>query len=100
MTATEEEFNYKLPPSEIWSHISKLSIVDDKPIMLDYWVDSLEKKVLIGVKKETNEKLLVKSPEEYTSPIIKIYKSNGCYIIATENSIYLVSSDISTKHVN
>ena len=100
MATAEEELSCKLPPVEIWNHISKLSIVDDKPIMLDYWTDSLEKKVFIGVKKQTNEKLLVKNAEEYTSPISKIYKSNNCYIIATENSIYLVCSDIQSKHVN
>jgi hypothetical protein len=99
----DKEPSYKLPPTEIWGHISKLAIVEDKPIMLDYWTDSLAKQVLIGVKKGTEsegEKLLVKNAEEYTSPIIKIYKVNGCYIICTENSIYLVSSDIPTKHIN
>ena len=98
--ATEQEQTYKLPPTVLWEHLSKLAIVDDKPIMLDYWTDSLEKKVLIGVKKESGEKLLVKNAEEYTSPISKIYKTNECYIICTENSIYLVSSDIPTKHIN
>ena len=98
--ATEQEQTYKLPPSVLWDHVSKLAIVEDKPIMLDYWTDSLEKKVLIGVKKESGEKLLVKNAEEYTSPISKIYKTNDCYIICTENSIYLVSSSIPTKHIN
>ena len=98
--ATEEAQTYKLPPTALWEHISKLSIVEDKPIMLDYWTDSLDKKVLIGVKKDSGEKLLVKNAEEYTSPISKIYKTNDCYIICTENSIYLVSSNIPTKHIN
>ena len=98
--ATENEQTYKLPPSALWDHLSKLAIVEDKPIMLDYWTDSLDKKVLIGVKKDTSEKLLVKNAEEYTSPISKIYKTNDCYIICTENSIYLVSSNIPTKHIN
>ena len=99
----DKEPSYKLPPNEIWGHISKLSIVEDKPIMLDYWTDSLAKQVLIGVKKNPDsegEKLLVKNAEEYTSPISKIYKVHGCYIICTENSIYLVSADIPTKHIN
>lgn len=100
MATTEQENSYKLPPQALWSHISKLAIVDDKPIMLDYWTDSLEQKVFIGVKKETNEKFLIKSSEEYTSPISKIYKTDNCYIICTENSIYLVSSDIKTKQIN
>ena len=100
MAAAQEESNYKLPPQVLWQHLSKLAIIDDKPIMLDYWTDSLEQKVFIGVKKEGGEKLLIKSSEEYTSPVSKIYKTDNCYIICTENSIYLVSSDIKTKHIN
>ena len=95
-----QEPSIKLPPQELWSHISKLSILEDNPIMLDYWTNSLQKEVVIGVKKNTNEKLLVKNAEEYTSPISKIYKVAGCYIICTENSIYIVSADIQTKQIN
>ena len=98
--AVEPENTYKLPPSGLWEHLSKLAIVEDKPIMLDYWTDSLEKNTLIGVKKDSGEKLLVKNAEEYTSPISKIYKVSECYIICTENSIYLVSADIPTKHIS
>ncbi len=96
----DTDSSIKLPPPELWKHLAKLAITNDKPIMLDYWIDSLTKKVLIGVKKESNEKFLVKNPEEYTSPISKIYNVSGCYIICTENSIYLVSSDIPTKNIN
>ena len=88
-----------LPPSSIWNHIAKISVTEDKPIMLDYWTDSLEKKVLIGVK-ENKEKLLVKNEEEYTSPIVKIYKMDEVYIICTENSIYLTSTRIETRRIS
>jgi hypothetical protein len=100
MSDTSEQ--YQLPPNAIFSHMSKLAIVEDKPIMLDYWVDSLNassSSVIIGVK-ENNEKLLVKSADEYTSPIVKIYKVENCYICVTENSIYLVSANIKTKRVS
>ncbi len=96
---SEEDTNYTLPDSSIWPHISKLSIIDDKPIMLDYWTESLDKKIVIGVR-ENGEKLLVKNPEEYTSPIQKIFKVGECYIICTENSIYIVSNSISTKKIS
>uniref|UniRef100_A0A6C0EGB4 Uncharacterized protein n=1 Tax=viral metagenome TaxID=1070528 RepID=A0A6C0EGB4_9ZZZZ len=91
--------NYSLPSEVTLKHASKLAIVEDKPIMLDYWTSSLDKKALIGVR-ETGEKLLVKSEDEYTSPISKFYKSNTEYIIITENSIYLVSSDIPTRKIS
>lgn len=91
---------YRLPDNTTLQHASKLSIVEDKPIMLDYWTSSLDKTVLIGVKKETQEKLLVKSEDEYTSPIAKIYKVTSEYIIVTENSIYLVDVNIPTKLIS
>jgi hypothetical protein len=67
--------------------------------MFDYWTNSLEKTVLIGVK-ENQEKLLVKSEEEYTSPIAKIYKVGTEYIVVTENSIYIVDVAIPTKRIS
>lgn len=90
---------HRLPEISTLQHAAKLSIVEDKPIMMDYWTSSLDKSVLIGVK-ESNEKLLVKSEEEYTSPIAKIYKVGKEYIIMTENSIYLVDVEIPTKRIS
>jgi hypothetical protein len=98
MTTTEES-SYRLPNSTLWEHVAKIAIVEDRPIMLDYWVDSLDKKALIGVR-ENGEKLLVKNSEEYTSPISKIYKVADSYIICTENSIYLAHSEIPTKRIS
>jgi len=98
MDESEDTENLQLPPSSIWNHIAKISITEDKPIMLDYWVDSLQKKVLIGVR-ENDEKLLVKNAEEYTSPISKIFKSDDVFIICTENSIYIVSSSIDKRRI-
>lgn len=97
--ALSTESNYRLPSDITLKHAAKLGIVEDKPIMLDYWSISLDKKALVGVK-ETGEKLLVKSEDEYTSPIAKFYKSGSEYIIITENSIYVVSSDIPTKKIS
>ena len=94
-----EETSYKLPNSALWEHVAKISIVEDKPIMMDYWVDSLDKKALIGVR-DNQEKLLVKNAEEYTSPISKIYKVEDAYIICTENSVYITSCDIPTKKIS
>ena len=93
------ESNYRLPSDITLKHASKLAIVEDKPIMLDYWVNSIEKKAIIGVK-ENKEKLLVKSEDEYTSPINKIFKVGKEYIIVTENSLYIVSASISTKRIS
>ena len=98
-SVTANNSNYRLPSDITLQHASKLSIVEDKPIMLDYWTASVDKKALVGVR-ESGEKLLVKSAEEYTSPIAKFYKSSTEYIIITENSIYIVSSDIPTRKIS
>ena len=90
---------YRLPKDNTLQHASKLSIVEDKPILFDYWTQSLDKTVLIGVK-ENQEKLLVKSDDEYTSPIAKIFKVDTEYIIMTENSIYIVDVGIPTKRIS
>jgi hypothetical protein len=92
------ETKYISPSNQCLQHCAKIAIVDDKPIMMDYWAESQDNKVLIGVR-EDGEKLLVKSEDEYTSPISKIYKVEKEYIIVTENSLYLVSADITTKRI-
>ena len=98
-SVTANTSTYRLPSDTSLQHASKLAIVEDKPIRLDYWTASVDKKALVGVR-ESGEKLLVKSAEEYTSPIAKFYKSGTEYIIITENSIYLVSSDIPTRKIS
>lgn len=90
----------KIPSEGVLKHASKIAITDDKPILLDYWADSYgEATVLIGVK-ENDEKLLVRSSEEYTSPISKIFKVCEEYIVITENSIYIVSTEIPSKRIS
>jgi hypothetical protein len=91
--------NYRLPADVTLKHAAKLAIVEDKPIMLDYWTASLDKKALIGAK-DSGEKLLVKTEDEYTSTIAKFYKSGTEYIVITENSIYIVSNDIPTRKIS
>jgi hypothetical protein len=98
-TTTTSDSNYRLPSDITLKHAAKLGIVEDKPIMFDYWTASLDKKALIGIR-ENNEKLLVKSEEEYTSSIAKFYKSGTEYIIITENSIYIVSSEIQNRRIS
>lgn len=92
-------FNYRLPSDVCMRNASKLSIVEDKPIMLDYWTDSLDKKAMVGAR-DNGEKLLVKSADEYTSLVQKFYRAGSEFIIITENSIYIVASDIPTRKIS
>ena len=84
---------------------AQLSIVEDRPIMLDYWTSSIEKTVMIGVR-EDGKKMLIKNSDEYTSYIEKVFKvqnkdtNNADYIIMTENSIYFVDAGIPNKRVS
>jgi hypothetical protein len=91
--------NYRLPSDATLKHAAKIAIVDDKPIMLDYWAPSLDKKALVGAR-DNGEKLLVRSEEEYTSTIQKFYKAGTEFIIITENSIYIVDSGIPTRKIS
>lgn len=90
---------YRLPSNICLQHSSKLAIVQDKPIMMDYWTASLDKSIIIGVR-DSGEKLLVKSEDEYTSPIANIYKVETEYIIVTENSIYIISNETPSKKIS
>jgi len=90
--------NYKLPSTKTWNDAWRLSIVEDKPIQTDYWIDSIDKKIIIGVR-DNGEKLLIKSKEEYTSPISKIFNTETEYIIMTENTIYIVDSGTPARKI-
>ena len=97
-TPTTADSTVRMPDNTTMQNAIKLAISEDKPILLDYWTASIEKTALVGVR-ETKEKLLVKSVDEYTSPIQKIYKVGNDFIIMTENSIYLVCASIPTKKI-
>ena len=95
----EKKEEMPLPSQKVLHHACKLACTHDKPIMMDYWVEShTGGKVIIGVK-ESEEKILVRSEEEYTSPISKVYKVGDEFILITENSIYLVSSKIQSRKI-
>lgn len=86
-----------IPSASVLLRAAQLSVDEDKPIYLDYYNDSVEKKCCIGVQDGT--KYLVKSDSEYTSTIQNVFKCETCYIIATENSLYIVSTEIPIKKI-
>ena len=86
-----------IPGASILLRAAQLSVDEDKPIYLDYYNDSIEKKCCIGVQDGT--KYLVKSDSEYTSTIQNVFKCENCYIVATENSLYIVSAEIPVKKI-
>ena len=86
-----------LPSATVLLRAAQVSIDEDKPIYLDYFRDSLEKKCCIGV--QGTIRYLVKSDNEYTSTIQSIFKCESCYIVMTENSLYVVDAGIPVKRV-
>ena len=78
---------------------AKLAMAQDKPIQLDYYAETASGKAFMGEDAETKEKMLVKSAEEFTSLIQKVYKVAEDYIIMTENSIYLVSGRVQKRRI-
>ena len=86
-----------VPPANVLLRAAQVSIDEDKPIYLDYYKDSVEKKCCIGVQGTT--KYLVKTTDEYTSTIQTVFKCETCYVVMTENSLYIVDSGIAIKRV-
>lgn len=89
-----------LPGATTLLHAARLAIQQDKPMLLDYYVDSVSGKAFMGEDPESKEKMLVKSQEEFTSLIGKIYKVGDDFIIITENSIYIINSKIQKRRIN
>ena len=82
---TEEQqqtSDYKLPNASTLQHVAKLSIIDDKPVMFDYWTSSCDKDVLIGVRDTMKISAKVKMNIRHQ---FQIYKVEEEYIIVTEN---------------
>jgi len=86
-----------LPPATVLLRAAQISVDEDRPILLDYWTDSRDKKCCIGVK--DNAKYLVKNESEYTSTVQNIFRIEGCFIILTENSLYVVSQEIPVRKI-
>ena len=95
---TQSSESAVLPCEHAITNALKLAIAEDKPIMMDYWEPSISNVAIIGIKPDKN-KMLIKSESEYTSHIVKVFRAGNTMIVMTENSIYLVHSDIKAKAI-
>lgn len=87
-----------LPPASVLLRAAQVAIEQDKPIYLDYYRDSVDKKCCIGVQTDAT-KFLVKSNDEYTSTVQNVYKCETCYIVVTENSLYVIDGGVPIKKI-
>ncbi len=81
-------------------HAARIAIQNDRPIMLDYYVDTATGKAFIGEDVDTKEKVLVKSKDEFTSSVQRSFRIGDDFIILTENSLYIVSGKIGKKRIS
>ena len=88
-----------MPSPQTLVQAAKLAMQQDKAIQMDYYLDTAQGRAFLGEDTDNNEKMLVKSGEEFTSLIQKIYKVQTDFIILTENSIYLVSGNIQKRRI-
>jgi len=88
-----------LPSPQALVNAAKLSIEQDKPIQLDYYVETFNKTAFLGQDEKSGERMLVKSSDEFTSLIKNVYKVSDDYIIVTENSVYIVSGKIERRMI-
>ena len=87
-----------IPNAAVLIQAAKIAIQYDRPIQLDYYVDTAQAKAFLVEDSENKDnRVLLKSRDEYTSLITKVLKEGDDYIVLTENSIYITNSKMSKK---
>lgn len=87
------------PCAQALTWAARKALEEDKPIHLDYYVDTATGKAFLGENKAMNERVLIRDEEEFTSPITGLFKADSDILVITMNSIYIVSSKISKKAI-
>jgi hypothetical protein len=90
----------QLPSEKALKHAARVAIEQDKPIMLDYYNETRDGKAFMGEDSKTKEKMLVRSEEEYTSLIQKIFKVGDDFVAVTENSVYIIAGNTIKRSIN
>ncbi len=91
-----------LPSGPLLLQAAKLAINQDKPIQMDYYVETSQGKAfLVEDSEDKKNRVLLKSRDEYTSLITNIFKPSDAddYIVMTENSIYIISGKVLKKRL-
>lgn len=91
-----------IPGEKTLVHAARIAIEKDMPIMLDYYTDTKEGRAFLGEDSTSKEKekMLVRSEDEYTSAISKIFKVGDDFIVITENSIYIAAGNMKKKTIS
>jgi hypothetical protein len=84
-----------LPTDKTLLQATKLALKTKKPICFYFYIDSLKGKITIV--SDGEDRVIFKNDDEHTSPILNTYKSENCYIVVTENTIYIISSETQVR---
>ncbi len=89
-----------LPSAAALLQAARIAMKEDRPIQMDYYLDTVTGKACIGEDATRNEKVLFKNLTEFTSLIQKIFKVGTDFLVLTENSIYIVSGAIKKRGIS
>jgi hypothetical protein len=89
-----------IPNVQTLLQATRLAIKEDRPIQMDYYVDTATGRAFLGEDVTSKTRVLMKAKDEYTSTVMKMYKTGDDFIIMTENSIYIVSGKMQKKKIN
>jgi hypothetical protein len=84
-----------LPSDKTLQQATKLALKTKKPVCFYFYIDSLKGK--ISIVSDGEDRIIFKSEDEHTSPILNTYKSDNCFIVVTENTIYILSSETQVR---
>ena len=84
-----------LPSDKTLQQATKLALKTKKPVCFYFYIDSLKGK--ISIVSDGEDRIIFKSDDEHTSPIINTYKSDNSFIVVTENTIYILSADTQVR---
>ena len=84
-----------LPTEKTLLQATKLALKTKKPVCFYFYIDSVKGKITIV--SDGEDRIIFKNEDEHTSPILNTYKSDNCYIVVTENTIYILSADTQVK---
>jgi hypothetical protein len=84
----------KIPPpsTKVLLNAFVLSVKLAKRIDNDFYRDSFNGLIKI-CKDEDGDRVIYKSEEENTSSIVNSFETDGCYLIETQHTIYILNKD-------
>ena len=74
-----------LPTEKTLLQATKLALKTKKPVCFYFYIDSLKGK--ISISSDGDDRIIFKSDDEHTSPILNTYKSENCFIVVNPHPI-------------